>query len=128
MRGATRTVDLPRQGRQRVDAKVVQDGALADGRVVEHVNVGRVRLVVHAPAAVEEDELARRHEALHLRLQRRRLALEPDLEESLLDVREAARRVGEQPLHDNVDDLRHVAAADGPVALEVLHAAGRGGR
>jgi hypothetical protein len=114
-------VDLPRKRRQRGDAEVVDNRALAHRGVIQHVNERRRRLVVHRPAAVEENELLGGDEAAHGRLRCRRLRLEPDLKISLFDIRKAALRVLQQAGHDGRKDARHVAAADGAVALVILH-------
>jgi hypothetical protein len=117
----TKRVYLPRYIRESGRAEVGGDGALANGGVVQHLDESGIRFVVHAPAAVDKVELPGGHEALHLRLQRRRLRLVPDLEVRLLGDAEFARRVGEQRDHDLRENHGHVAAADGAVTGIVLH-------
>ena len=77
--------------------------------LVNHLDIKRRCLVVHAPSAVDELELPTRDEVLHYRLLRLRLRFPPSGEEPDLDVNEAAVRVVLEARYDSVDDVIHVA-------------------
>ncbi len=114
-------VELPLHRRDAAVAKLLLQQAVAERRLVDHRDVVRRRLVVHAPAAVDKVELAARNERLRRRLARRRELAPPPLEEGLLDVRELARRVLRERRHHRVEDHPHVRVLDRVVrAAEVL--------
>ena len=97
------------EGLKETHAPPLPPAGLTEGRLVDHVDEGRGRLVVHAPAAVDELELPRRDQLLRERL---RLGVglgPPALEESLLDVDELAVRVPGQLLDDRADDVLHLS-------------------
>lgn len=111
-------VDLPRGPGHH--AKRVVDEPLAEVRVVDHVNKMRACFIMHAPSAVDELELPRRDELLHLRLLGRGLAHPPFLEKCLLHVNPLAVRVVQQRRDGRLDDAVDVRVLDRVVgAVEV---------
>ena len=80
---------------------------MTTGGLIDHVDVVRSRLVVHAPAAVGELELAVGHQLLHLVLLLGRLLLPPAAEESRLDLHVGTVRVLLQHLRHGVQGALH---------------------
>ena len=81
-------IELPADGRD--GAELFEQQRMAQCRLVDHVNVVRGRLVVHAPAAVDKGQLAALDEPPRLRLRRVRLRAPPALEEGNLGIDESA--------------------------------------
>jgi hypothetical protein len=76
---------------------------VAQSGLVDHVDVRRRALVVHAPTAINEFELPGLDDASHLCEHPIRLLLDPALKKGLLDKDEFAVRVLEKRGEDRVD-------------------------
>lgn len=117
-RRMTEGVELPT--RLGSHAELVHEELVAEGRLVDHVQVVRGSLVMHAPASIGELKLPARDQLFGQRAGLLVLLPPPTLEEGLLDVRERAIRVLRQPLHDGVQDHVHICALNGFVLAGVI--------
>ena len=98
-------IDLPAHlGR---DAELLLQVRVAAGGLIDHVDVVRGRLVVHAPAAVGELELAVFNQLLHPVLLLGRLLFPPATEESRLDLHVGTVGVLLQHLRHGVQGTLH---------------------
>ena len=90
----TEGVDLPADSRG--NSEFIQDELVAYHHIVNHVVEVRARLVMHAPASVEQLKTAFFHELSNLILQIVGLVLPPHAEEFHLDVGKASIRISQQ--------------------------------
>ena len=123
----TEWVDLPADDRD--DVELIFEVGVAERLLVHHVDVVRHRLVVHAPAAVDERKLLGVDELAHLRLGGVGLHAPPALEEGDLGVDELARRVARKALDHGGDHAANVGVLDrvvgpGVVLVDGLEPAG----
>jgi len=100
-------VDLPRHAR--ANPEVPHQELVPTRCLIDHLDVVRRRLVVHAPATVDELELAGCDELFHHLLPLRSLLVPPASEERDLDVDELAVRVHLEARDDSLDNVLHFA-------------------
>eukprot|EP00964_Phaeocystis_antarctica_P118442 scaffold82230_cov73-Phaeocystis_antarctica.AAC.2 len=93
---------------------------MAQRRLVDHVDVVRRRLIVHAPAAVDKLQLPRPHEPPRERLDLRCLLRPPTLEEGLFRVDELALGVLGQRADHRVEDVPNARVLDAVVLPSVV--------
>lgn len=118
-RGMAKGIDLPPNLGD--GAKLLHQEAVAQGGLVDHRDVVRRGLVVHAPAAVDKLEAVLRDEHANGRLHLLVLLAPPSLEEPLFDVDKAAVRVRHKLRDHRIEDVLDARVLDAVVeAHQVL--------
>jgi len=119
-RAPRRAHNLPRRRGQRRDAELFGNEAVAERRIVDHVDVRRRRLVVHGPRAIQKDHLPRGDGGGHVGDGAVARRLDPALEESLLHVRKSAVGIVAQVLKHGADREPRVCVLDSVVAARAV--------
>mmetsp|Transcript_40810 Transcript_40810/g.115511 ORF Transcript_40810/g.115511 Transcript_40810/m.115511 type:complete len:219 (+) Transcript_40810:1325-1981(+) len=112
-RGVPEGVDLPADPRRHPE--LLHQELVAQRRLVDHVQVERRGLVVHAPTSVDHFELTGLDQPPGEVAHGGALLVPPPLEEGLLRVREGPVRVLAQGAHHGVEDHPYARVLDGVV-------------
>ena len=115
---ASRTVELPADGRDRIE--LVAQQRVTERGLVDHVDVVRRGLVVHAPPTVDEGQPLLAHELSRQRLGLVRLRTPPPLEEGDLGVDKRALWILGERLDDRRNETADVGVLDRVVGTAVV--------
>ena len=101
-------------------SELLDDKLMSKCGLIDHINIVYRRLIVHAPAAIDELQSPLRHELPYRLLGLVGLVLPPPREEGLLAIYELAAGVGHQRCYGRVEDVLHAGLLERVVEAEVV--------